>query len=202
MREIEADTCEENPPLFREYMSATPEVKQLMDSQFKNVKTHARLLSKAMWYEWRMKLLEGLKEGLLKVREGMDEDEDKLEAQENIIESALPNLILEHEQSKIKYQTLRLRANEFASFDLQELKKARDSLVAIEDELQSKQKVLNVLQNEVAQKEDELEYAIKQRRQYLEEIKEVEKTCQESRSWSILDIAILQGELNNSLNMI
>lgn len=202
MREIEADTFEENPPLFREYMCATPEVKQLMDNQFKNVKTHARLLSKAMWYEWRMKLLEGLKEGLLKVREGMDEDEDKLEAQEIIIESVLPNLILEHEQSEVKYQTLRLRANEFASFDLQELKEARDSLAAIEDELQGKQKVLNVLQNEVAQKEDELEYAVKRRQQYLDEIKEVEKTCQESRSWSISDIATLQGELNNSLNMI
>ena len=79
VKEIETDTFEENPPLFREYMSAAPDVKALMDNQFKNVKTHARLLSKAMWYEWRMKLQDGLEAGLLRISEGLDADEQLLQ---------------------------------------------------------------------------------------------------------------------------
>ena len=47
VKEIEADTYEENPPLFREYISAPPDTKMVMDNQTKNGKTHARLLSTA-----------------------------------------------------------------------------------------------------------------------------------------------------------
>ena len=39
VKEIEADTYEDNPALFREYMDAAPDVKSIMDNQFKNVKT-------------------------------------------------------------------------------------------------------------------------------------------------------------------
>src|SRR5580700_2650781 len=85
VREIENETFEENPPLFREYILATPDIRVLMDSQFKNVKTHARLLSKAMWYEWRMKLLDGLKVGLHKISEGMDADGEILHHQQELL---------------------------------------------------------------------------------------------------------------------
>jgi kinetochore protein Spc7/SPC105 len=93
VRELEAVILEENPALFREYISAAPDVKILMDNQFKNVKTQSRLLSKEMWYNWRMDLLKELREGLLKTVDGMQVDMEVLQSQQQLIDFVLPGLV-------------------------------------------------------------------------------------------------------------
>lgn len=193
VREIEADTFEDNPPLFREYISAPPDIKSIMDNQFKNVKTHARLLSRAMWYEWRMKLLDGLKDGLLRVGEGMEEDDKLLAQQERILESTLPGLVLEHDRLEADCQTLQAHADELASCDQEELQDARDNLIAIEKDLQTKQKMVEDLQRELRRQEEGVENAIEHKQQCLEEIKQAEKVRQEYRGWSPSEVAALQG---------
>lgn len=165
-----------------------------MDYQFKNVKTHARLLSKAMWYEWRMKLLDGLKEGLVKVSDGMNEDDTIIRQQEGMIEPILPDLIQEHEQLEAERQTLQSQVDELASYDQEELQDARNNLIAIEDEFHTKRKVLEELQSELRRNEDGIEYAIERKQQHLEEIREAEKTCQDCRGWSNLEVSSLQGK--------
>lgn len=192
VREIEADTFEDNPPLFREYISAPPDIKSIMDNQFKNVKTHARLLSRAMWYEWRMKLLDGLKDGLLRVGEGMEEDDKLLAQQERILESTLPGLVLEHDRLEADCQTLQAHADELASCDQEELQDARDNLIAIEKDLQTKQKMVEDLQRELRRQEEGVENAIEHKQQCLEEIKQAEKVRQEYRGWSPSEVAALQ----------
>lgn len=56
-------------------------MKLVMDNQLKNVKTHSRLLSKGMWYEWRSTLLETVKDELVRSAEGMINDEEILDKQ-------------------------------------------------------------------------------------------------------------------------
>lgn len=193
VREIEADTLEDNPPLFSEYISAPPDLKSVMDNQFKNVKTHARLLSKAMWYEWRMKLLEGLRDGLLRVGEGMDEDDKVLAQQEHILQSLLPGLSQEHDRLETDCQILQANADELASCDQEELQDARDNLVAVEKDLQIKQRMVVDLQRELRRQEEGFERAIERKQHCLEEIKEAEKIRQEYKGWSPSEIAALQG---------
>lgn len=193
MREIEADTYEDNPALFREYMTAPPDVKALMDNQFKNVKTHARLLSKAMWYEWRMKLLEGLKEGLVQISNGMDEDAQVLSQQERHVEALLPKLIEENERLQNEHRILQAQADELASCDQDELRQAREQLAAIDEDLQAKQRLADELEQELRAKEQGIQDAVERRDEYRAEIKEAERVRQESRGWKKSEVAALQG---------
>lgn len=170
-----------------------------MDNQFKNVKTHARLLSKAMWYQWRMKLLAGLRDDLLKIGEGLDDDEKRLTQQENILALPFPSLVEEHEKLEAERQLLQSQADEIASCDQGELLEARNNLVIAEDELQSKRKMLEGLQDELRRKEDSFETAVKRKQQCIAEIKEAEKIREEYRGWSPSEVAALQGKSITSL---
>lgn len=164
-----------------------------MDNQFKNVKTHARLLSKAMWVEWRMKLLDGLKDGLLRVGEGMDEDDELLTQQKRLLESALPGLIQERDHLEVDRQILQARADELASWDQEELQDARDSLVAVENDLQTKEKIFEDVQSDSRRKDEGIEIALERERQCLEEIQEAEKILKDSQEWSPSGVATLQS---------
>ncbi|KAL8857923.1 MAG: hypothetical protein Q9178_005542 [Gyalolechia marmorata] len=192
VREIEADTYEDNPVLFREYMTAPPDVKALMDNQFKNVKTHARLLSKAMWYEWRMKLLDGLKEGLVQISDGMDEDAQILSQQERHLEGVLPRLIDENDRLQNEYQFLQAQADELANCDQDELREVRDQLAAADEDLQAKRKLADELEQELQAQEQGIQDAIERRDEYHAEIKEAERVRQESRGWKRSEVAALQ----------
>jgi hypothetical protein len=68
---IEQDTLEDPPLLFREYVGAPVEIKRIMDSQFKLVKTWARLKAKGGWYSWRDQLLGGVMPTLHKNADGL-----------------------------------------------------------------------------------------------------------------------------------
>lgn len=195
VKEIEADTYEENPPLFREYMSAPSDVKPIMDNQFKNVKTHARLLSKAMWYEWRMKLLDGLKEGLVKIGEGMEADGMLLTQQEQMIQPVLPGLIEEHERLEKQVSIAQAQADELADCDQDELKEARDSLMSIERDLEAKQKLIEDLQNQLREREDGLTDVIERKQECIDEIKEAEKVRSQCRGWSSTEVSSLHANV-------
>jgi len=174
-------------------MSAPPDVKPIMDNQFKNVKTNARLLSKAMWYEWRMKLLDGLKEGLVTVGEGMEEDDRSLTQQEQLLNPVLPGLVEEHDKLESQVHIAQAQANELADCDQDELKDARDSLVVIQSDLEAKQNLVSELQDRLREREDSLEDVLTRKQECVEEIKEAEKVRQDCRGWSVAEVAVLQG---------
>ena len=165
-----------------------------MDNQFKNVKTHARLLSKAMWYEWRMKLLDGLKEGLLKIGEGMDQDGQSLTQQEQLLQPILPGLIQKHEQLESQVQVTQAHADELADCDQDELLEARECLLSIEQELEAKQKLVEELHTQLREKENILVDVVERKQECINHIKEAEKIRWDCRGWSSKEVLALQGE--------
>ncbi|TQV96104.1 chromosome segregation protein [Cordyceps javanica] len=177
VKEIEADTLEDNPPLFQEYITAAPDVKALMDNQFKNVKTHARLLSKAMWYEWRMKLQEGLREGLVKISNDMDGDYQAMQEQMDMLESVLPELTRSHDALEEERETLEEAAREIADCDPEELSSARQELASLDKDIEAKRELIAKLrpQMEAAQ------------------AKKVRENC---RGWSSAEVNSLKGRVN------
>ncbi|KAL8698003.1 MAG: hypothetical protein Q9224_002054, partial [Gallowayella concinna] len=197
VREIETDTYEDNPALFREYMTASPDVKALMDNQFKNVKTHARLLSKAMWYEWRMKLLDGLKEGLVQIHGGMDEDAGLLSQQERHLEAVLPSLIEEKTRLQDEYQILQAQADELANCDQDEFRQARERLATVDMDLQGKRKLADQLEQELEAKNQGIEDVIERRDEYHAEIREADRVRQESRGWKTSEVVALQESVSS-----
>ncbi|KAH6720624.1 hypothetical protein BKA61DRAFT_541970 [Leptodontidium sp. MPI-SDFR-AT-0119] len=196
VREIETETFEENPPLFREYISATPDIKVVMDNQLKNVKTHARLLSKGLWYDWRMTLLGTLKEGLFKTAEGMIEDEEILDHQQELLEAVLPELIRRAEILEREEADLQSAAEEIANCDQEELSDARQQLIAVDADVQAKKQLIADLRRQLEGKESEIEAGNERKQVCLEEIHEAEKIREECRGWTSSEISVLKEKVD------
>jgi kinetochore protein Spc7/SPC105 len=193
VREIETETMEENPALFREYIYATPDVRMLMDNQFKNVKTHARLLSKAMWYEWRMTLLDGLKAGLDKTRDGLLNDEELLQQQQHLLDSVLPPLLNNFENLSIEEADLQAAAADLANCDQEELDDARHRLVSLDADVESKKQVIRNLRAQMKENEIRMQKASTTKESYLDDIRASEKIREECRGWTGTEILALKG---------
>ncbi|KAK5170827.1 hypothetical protein LTR04_003085 [Oleoguttula sp. CCFEE 6159] len=193
VREIEANTWEENPVLFQEYLSAPHSQRLIMDNQLKNVKTNARLLSKATWYEWRSFNLRGLKEGLLKTAEGLSNDDLVLGQQERLVEQVLPGLIDQHDALLKECEQLQAQADELASGDVEELDAARKMLFAADEEIDEKTRMIASLQKELADKENSIEAVSERKSECLGETKEAERVREECRGWSSTEVAGLKA---------
>ncbi|KAI7786723.1 hypothetical protein LA080_002834 [Diaporthe eres] len=196
VREIETETFQENPPLFREYITASPEFKNLMDNQFKNVKTNARLLSKAMWYDWRMKLQDGLREGLVKIAEGMIADEQLLERQQKLLSSVLPAMVKQLDTLTRECENLDAVASELEDCDPQELDSARGDLAAVEDDIEAKSKEIAQLREQFRTSEERVGQLVEQKQRYNADIKEAERIREECRGWSSTEISALKAKVD------
>ncbi|KAL4905403.1 hypothetical protein BDW74DRAFT_177774 [Aspergillus multicolor] len=198
IRSIETETYTDNPPLFREYMTAAPDIRLLMDNQFRNVKAHTRLLSKATWYEWRMKLLEGLKEGLDRHMEEMKADDNLLLKHETILNEAMPALATKHEALKEEATQLQQLADELENCDQDELWNARNKLVDLDEEIATKKKLLEELQTQVQDNTDTIETGAELKAEFTAQIQEAERVKEECRGWSAKEI----HELKDSVHRI
>ncbi|KAJ6442898.1 chromosome segregation protein [Purpureocillium lavendulum] len=188
VKEIENETFEDNPPLFREYMSATPDVKALMDNQFKNVKTHARLLSKAMWYEWRMKLQDGLKEGLVNIAEGMERDDQILKQQQDLLTSVLPDMVKRYDALDEESNNLQEVARELADCDPAQLDAARNELSSLEGDIAEKKRMIAELRQQFDESSAEVEELSSKKQHCLQEIEKSEKIREECRGWTSSEV--------------
>lgn len=155
-----------------------------MDNQFKNVKTHARLLSKATWYEWRMKLLDGLKDGLYRTQEGLEADTEILQHQQDLLESVLPSLIQEYESVVYEESELQVAAEELANCNQEELSEARQRLISVEADVETKRRMIEDLQNDLQEKEVAIAAAAERKQVCLDDIQESEKVREMCRGWS------------------
>jgi kinetochore protein Spc7/SPC105 len=193
LRTLEAEVYESQPPLFREYMSAPPDERAIMDNQFKNMKTNARLQSKAGWHAWRSQLLTDLKSGLLQSAADFDVDDALLGKQEELLNATLPELVLYSDELESRRVQLQERADEQSSVDRDELEATRDQIVAANAEMEEKKRLLAELQKELAEKEAHVETLVERKAECLEEIKEAERVREEFRGWSASEVAVLKG---------
>jgi kinetochore protein Spc7/SPC105 len=163
-----------------------------MDNQFKNVKTHARLLSKAMWYEWRMKLQDGLKEGLVKIAEGMSSDDKLLTKQEELLSSVVPGLVQQLESLQEEHENLQAVARELAECDPAELEEARSQLASLDDDIDQKTKKIAVLRQQLDESETSIKDLTSRKQSCLDEIRASEKIREECRGWTSTEIMTLK----------
>lgn len=196
MQTLEEEVYENQPPLFREYLSAPPQERAIMDNQFKNMKTNARLQSKGGWYAWRRKLLTDLHKGQLQFANDFDRDEAILAKQEEALDSVLPDLIQQHEVLEAEANRLQQRADELSSYDREDLETAREGLVTTDAEIDEKRQLLAELQRELEETEANIEAAKERKAETLEEIKEAERVREEFRGWSSSEVSVLKGEYN------
>ena len=184
IRSIETETLEEQPALFREYVDARPDVKMVMDNQFRNGKTNARLQSKEGWYAWRAQLVDGLRGGLEGISQGMEEDALQLTEQERILDEIIPQLVSKQEELEQEEQIMGQQVEDINGADQDALKDARSNLKNIDVEVSQKQELLERLKEQMRDKEDTLSQAAELKEEFQSQIEEAERVREECRGWS------------------
>jgi kinetochore protein Spc7/SPC105 len=192
IRSIEQETLEEQPALFREYVDARPDVKAVMDNQFRNGKANARLQSKEGWYAWRRQLAEGLRGGLEGIKADMEHDAQNLSQQEEILENTVPGMVKHFAELEQEAQLLQQRAEEFESVDYEALNSARAQLGAVDEEVANKAALLIQLQQEMTDKAEALSAAEELKTEFESQIAEAERVQNECRGWKAGDVHALK----------
>ena len=166
-----------------------------MDTQFKNVKTHARLRSREMWYEWRSKLLEGLMEGLARIGEGLVADEDTLKQMEELLQegAVVANLFGEKRRLEEEVQRVGKEVEDFKGWDNEDLVQARADVASAEEEIARKWKEVEELREAVRNAEGKLQESEEQKAEWESEVNAAEKFLDERRAWSAEEVKRLQG---------
>ncbi|KAF2834301.1 Spc7-domain-containing protein [Patellaria atrata CBS 101060] len=197
VRMLEASSLEENPALFREYMSAPSEERVIMDTQFKNMKTKARLQSKAAWYEWRSSLLNDLKTGLLKHAESFLGDEELLKRREELLDVTLPPLFDQHERLALECKNLQQQAAALTDCNRDELNSTREQLIAAEGEIEEKRRRIDILREQLRDKERGIEDIQERKHECISEIREADRVREECRGWSVKEVQTLKATANS-----
>ncbi|CCX10554.1 Similar to Kinetochore protein spc7; acc. no. O59757 [Pyronema omphalodes CBS 100304] len=122
VQQIEEITAKENPLLFREYMRATAEEKEIMKLQFDTVNSNSRHLAKMDYYQSRITNAKGIMETVKSNMEGLLGDEKYIQQQEEVVKTLLPQM--EQEWLDAKYQfnkveSLKERINADPASDLE-----------------------------------------------------------------------------------
>ncbi|KAL9621140.1 MAG: hypothetical protein Q9160_004391 [Pyrenula sp. 1 TL-2023] len=183
IRSIEAETLEEQPPLFREYLDARPDVKVVMDNQFRNGKVNARLRSKEGWYRWRGELVEGLRGGLEAIREDLVADEAALSEREGVLREEVPGLEKRGEELSSEEERLSRRVEELESVDREEVRSARERLGRVEGKLAGKKELLEGLREQMKDKEETMVAVEELKEEFEGQIAEAERVREECRGW-------------------
>lgn len=196
VKEIESDTLDENPLLFREYIDAPPDVKVIMDTQFKNVKTHARLLAKGIWYEWRMRLLDGVKTTLNDNLVSMKADEAVIEEAEMVTKHVMPGLKARFEAATKTVARMDEVKKRIESDDKEQLREARDRLKSVQEKIEEVKKKLERRRKEVEELDISIEAQEKQKAILQESIGEAERVKEMNRGWSEDEIACWKNKVS------
>ncbi|ERT02280.1 kinetochore protein Spc7/SPC105 [Sporothrix schenckii 1099-18] len=196
MREIETETYEDNPPIFREYTTATPEMRAQMDNQFKNIKIFARLQSKKQWYEWRTKLHEGLQEGMLKVLRDLQKDKDVLKERRDKVDAVYPALLAEYEALERERVQLETFAAQLGGDNQEALIAARVQKSRLAETIEEHKGATARLETEMKESRARVAAMKTEREQYLKELEEAKRIQEERRSWSHQEISSLKTQVD------
>jgi kinetochore protein Spc7/SPC105 len=195
IRTIEAETLAEQPALFREYVDARPDVRMVMDNQFRNAKSYARLQSREGWYAWRGQLVEGLRGVLEGIKQGMQDDAKQLNRQDETLSSVLPQLSQHYAKLEQQMADLERAADEFEAVDRGTLLKSRSHMKRVDDECSQKLALLQALQEQIRDKDDALSAAEELKMEMRDQIVEAERVREECRGWATKDVLALKAKV-------
>jgi len=192
IKELEAETFQDTPRLIQAYMSADPDRKMAIDAQLRDMKTHARLRSKEMWYGWRSQLLDELMHVLQGIAEGLLKDDEILQASEEALNQALPQMTEQQLALKQEAEQLESELNATSEEEKEELDAARARITAVDAELAEKRRVLEELQYDVQEQEEIGENLRETKDEFTAAIKEAERVRESYRTISVEEINALK----------
>ncbi|ANZ74163.1 BA75_01400T0 [Komagataella pastoris] len=146
---LETEILEDNPPLIREYMELqhNSQLKKEMQRDFHLVKNYSRQQARGIWYNWRLQLLKGIEESVVKKVQTSREGNLQLQKQ-------LEQLTKEYDEQyknhfvvlKEKLTHLRKCKQLSEAVDKTELEKFKNSFDKLYKEIEAKQQEIKSMQ--------------------------------------------------------
>lgn len=196
VRSIEAETLAEQPPLFREYFDARPDVKLVMDNQFRNGKANARLQSREGWYQWRAQLVDGLRTGLKSINSNLSHDLEILNGQKQTLDSVIPGLLQQQTGLRKQKPLLQQCIEELDSVDHEILKSTQRELQAADEYYLQRTALLNSLREQMDEKEAALSAATELKTEMRDQIEEADRVREEQKGWSSTDVLLFKTKVD------
>lgn len=200
VRSIEAETLAEQPPLFREYVDARPDVKLIMDNQFRNGKANARLQSKEGWYQWRTQLVQGLQTGLEGISKTMKDDLESLSVQERTLGEVVPLILEQQEELERQKQLLDQTVQELDNVDHENLDRVRQGLRAADAYHLQRAALLANLRKDMEEKDEALASAAELKVEMMDQIAEADRVREEHKGWPAAVVTELKSRVDNIEN--
>ncbi|WBW75587.1 NMS complex subunit, Spc105/KNL-1 family member, blinkin, Spc7 [Schizosaccharomyces osmophilus] len=170
------DAYKNNPLLFYEYRKASSEMKALMNSQFRIIKTFSRLQAQGYWYEWREALMQGIKQELnenhLKLRKNLiqvSETSSKLFPFFEELRTSLSTV-------STKVEALRKRKELFGHYNKELVFRTQSKFEDLQRELKLKKEILVERQTKKKNLEKEMD-------DLSNRCKDLELRCEEEREF-------------------
>ena len=196
IKTLESDVYADTPPLISAYTSASPQRKAQLDTHLRDVKTNARLRSKEVWYEWRSKLLDGLEDGLAKIKSGLDEDAKVLHDREQLLDTLLPDLLIKHESLQARAIRLEEAAATTSESEKEELDNARRALSAVNAEIEERKRILEDYKQDVQEQDHFLNSYAEARVENLAQIAEADRVKESCRGWTTDEVTSLRASVS------
>lgn len=197
IKQIESEMLTEQPPIFKEYLDASPDMRAVMDNQFRNVKARARLQSKESWYAWRSQLVDGLQNGLEGIKAELAQDNSVLSQQLAAMDQVLPQLVAKKPQLEQQANDLRQRYEELSSIDRAALGVRRSDLSQIDLEVSQHAKRLSELRRQLQEKDEVLSQVAELRTEMNDQISEARRVQDEQSRWHRNEVAGFKAEVEN-----
>jgi kinetochore protein Spc7/SPC105 len=195
---LEEEVLEYQPPLFQEYFGASAAEKSIMNAQLRDLKTNARLQSKAGWHNWRSQLLNNVISGTQDTALELENDSIVLAKVEKSFEDVLPALIEKSQALEEELAMLEKRKADAEGGSGAELDEAREQLQLAEREIEEQDALLASLKAELEEKKSLADDARSWRAETIASINEADRVCEEYRGWSTSEVTALQGRILHS----
>ncbi|KAK9478595.1 Spc7 kinetochore protein-domain-containing protein [Lipomyces japonicus] len=187
---LEAETTEENPLLFKQYLSSSIDQQAAFCAQFKTIKNFARLKSKGVWYEWRSKLLDGVMSGLSKNLTSLQADLQSLTRFEQDLAPSLQDISSRHAELKSNLEALRQRRSEVNDCNKEELAAVRERVRLFEQETADKEAVKSGLLQEQSLTERSIQNSTLSIESTKNDITNAERLIEENKSVDSSEILV------------
>lgn len=192
VKELEEEAFEETPAFVQSYVSGTPAHKAKLDGHLRDIKTHARLQAKEIWYEWRSKLLEGLENPLQATRAGLEADAKTLEERQAVLDGVLPQLLEQRVQLQMEADNLREAAAATSEEEKEELAAARERLLETNQEIEERKRMVEEFRRDLQEQERLAEAYTKSKAECTAAIKEADRVREACRGWSVDEVKALK----------
>ncbi|KAI7154795.1 Spc7-domain-containing protein [Hortaea werneckii] len=197
IKQLETETYRETPPLIQAYLNASADRKSTLDAQMRDMKTHARLRSKEMWYAWRSQLLEDLMKGLSGIGEGLLKDDEVLQRAEEVLDQVLPGIEEKHVALQQEAERLENEVQSTSEEEKEELEQARSRIVEVDGAVDEKRRVLEELERETEEQDQMANHLEESKVEFAAAIKEAERVREACRGVSLQEIADLKESIKN-----